>query len=220
MRCQSEREKPARIRYQAACYGIKLESGDLPRFFMIDEIYHLSKSKKKKVVRLSEFVRTWWFFARLSFSEASLPLSCNIRMLKRHDRCHFSSGLGASAPGLRPTSKCTFSLFSSSSGNDQSSREVEQMRQTEVETNYDSSKQTWRSSLATDERRCWSLGLNARWRLRCTSLRNVAAFLFVSSTTKLRLERSWVRQAEMEATYDARAKLVLDEVSLLTNEVI
>ena len=76
MRCQNERKKLARIRYQATCHGIKLESGDLQRFFMIDEIDHVSK---KKVIRLSvsesSCGRMAVVFARLSFSEASLALN-------------------------------------------------------------------------------------------------------------------------------------------------
>ena len=47
MGCQNERKKLAQIRYQVTCYGIKLESGDLPRFFMIDEIDHARLEKKK-----------------------------------------------------------------------------------------------------------------------------------------------------------------------------
>ena len=61
MRCQNERKKLARIRYQATCHGIKLESGDLQRFFMIDEIDHVSKKKSHQTVCVREFVRAQWF---------------------------------------------------------------------------------------------------------------------------------------------------------------
>ena len=72
MGCQNERKKLAQIRYQVTCYGIKLESGDLPRFFMIDEIDHARLEKKKSSDCLCQ-VRA---DAVLSFSEASLALSC------------------------------------------------------------------------------------------------------------------------------------------------
>ena len=39
------------------CYGIKLESGDLPRFFMIDEIDHARLEKKKSSDCLCQRVR-------------------------------------------------------------------------------------------------------------------------------------------------------------------
>ena len=62
MGCQNERKKLAQIRYQVTCYGIKLESGDLPRFFMIDEIDHARLEKKtRQTVCVREFVRTQWF---------------------------------------------------------------------------------------------------------------------------------------------------------------
>ena len=62
MGCQNERRKLAQIRYQVTCYGIKLESGDLPRFFMIDEIDHARLEKKsRQTVCVREFVRTQWF---------------------------------------------------------------------------------------------------------------------------------------------------------------
>ena len=58
----NERKKLAQIRYQVTCYGIKLESGDLPRFFMIDEIDHARLEKKsRQTVCVREFVRTQWF---------------------------------------------------------------------------------------------------------------------------------------------------------------
>ena len=62
MGCQNERKKLAQVRYQVTCYGIKLESGDLPRFFMIDEIDHARLEKKsRQTVCVREFVRTQWF---------------------------------------------------------------------------------------------------------------------------------------------------------------
>ena len=77
MGCQNERKKLAQIRYQVTCYGIKLESGDLPRFFMIDEIDHARLEKKKSSDCLCQRVRAdAVVLARLSFSEASLALSC------------------------------------------------------------------------------------------------------------------------------------------------
>ena len=103
MGCQNERKKLAQIRYQVTCYGIKLESGDLPRFFMIDEIDHARLEKKKSSDCLSVCVCVCVVqivcvitnqgssnpnclcqrvradavvLARLSFSEALLALSC------------------------------------------------------------------------------------------------------------------------------------------------
>ena len=77
MGCQNERKKLAQIRYQVTCYGIKLESGDLPRFFMIDEIDHARLEKKKSSDCLCQRVPAdAVVLARLSFSEASLALSC------------------------------------------------------------------------------------------------------------------------------------------------
>ena len=77
MGCQNERKKLAQIRYQVTCCGIKLESGDLPRFFMIDEIDHARLEKKKSSDCLCQRVRAdAVVLARLSFSEASLALSC------------------------------------------------------------------------------------------------------------------------------------------------
>ena len=70
-------KKLAQIRYQVTCYGIKLESGDLPLFFMIDEIDHARLEKKKSSDCLCQRVRAdAVVLARLSFSEASLALSC------------------------------------------------------------------------------------------------------------------------------------------------
>ena len=75
--CQNERKKLAQIRYQVTCCGIKLESGDLPRFFMIDEIDHARLEKKKSSDCLCQRVRAdAVVLARLSFSQASLALSC------------------------------------------------------------------------------------------------------------------------------------------------
>ena len=77
MGCQNERKKLAQIRYQVTCYGIKLESGDLPRFFMIDEIDHARLEEKNSSDCLCQRVRAdAVVLARLSFSEASLALSC------------------------------------------------------------------------------------------------------------------------------------------------
>ena len=54
-----------------------LKSGDLPRFFMIDEIDHARLEKKKSSDCLCQRVRAdAVVLARLSFSEASLALSC------------------------------------------------------------------------------------------------------------------------------------------------
>ena len=64
---------------------------------MIDEIDHVSNTKKSRQtvrVRADAVV-----FARLSFSEASLiGIELRMRMLKRHEGCHFSFGVGAWAP--------------------------------------------------------------------------------------------------------------------------
>ena len=131
MRCQNERKKLARIIYQATCYGIKLESGDLPRFFMIDEMDHVSKIK---VVRLSVSESSCGrsSFCEVVFLRSFFGLELRMRMLKRHEVCHFSSGVGARAPELHygdcarqvnALSRC-FPLRR----NDHSLREVEQMR--------------------------------------------------------------------------------------------
>ena len=148
MRCQNERKKVARIRCQATCHGIKLESrsGDLPRFFMIDEIDHVSK---KKVVRLSVSESSCGRsgFCEVVFLRSVFGLELRMRMLKRHEGCHFSSGVGAWATELHNYGDCARQVDALSRRlplrrNDQSFREVDEMRQTEVETNYDSGKQT------------------------------------------------------------------------------
>ena len=68
-------------------------------------------------------------------------------------------------------------------------------------------KQTWRRSLAIDERQWSDLGLNSMWRLRWTTLRIVAVFLFVGETTKAREKLSKLRQIKMEANYEAEQNL-------------
>ena len=77
MGCQNERKKLAQIRYQVTCYGIKLESGDLPRFFMIDEIDH-ARVSKKNVVRLSVSESSCGRsgFSEVVFLRSFLALSC------------------------------------------------------------------------------------------------------------------------------------------------
>ena len=96
MGCQNERKKLAQIRYQVTSYGIKLESGDLPRFFMIDEIDH-ARLQKKKVVRLSVSESSCGRsgFSEVVFLRSFFGLELRMRMLKRHEGCHFSSGVGA-----------------------------------------------------------------------------------------------------------------------------
>ena len=165
---------------------------------MIDEIDH-ARLEKKKVVRLSVSESSCGRsgFSEVVFLRSFFGLELRMRMLKRHEGCHFSSGVGAWPMGAwTPHGDCArqvnaFSRRFPLHRNDQSLREVEQMRQTEVETNYDSGKQTWRSSLAIDEQQWWDLGLNSMWWLRWTSQRIVAAFLFVGETTVAKLERSW-----------------------------
>ena len=168
------------------CFGIKLESGDLPwRFFMIDEIDHVSKKRSSNCQ--IESVRMRWFLRGCLPLKLPWPgFELRMRMLKRPEPCQFSSGVGPCRMATALEQVNAVSRCFPHRRNDQISREVEQMRQTEVETNYDSGKQTWRSSLAIDERWCWWLGLNSIWRLRCTSQRIVSAFLFVSATTKAR----------------------------------
>ena len=64
----------------------------------------------------------------------------------------------------------------------------------EVETNYDSGKQTWRSSLAIDERQWWVWAWtpcgNCAWKVSALSL------LSSSSAKQPKLERSWVNCAK------------------------
>ena len=156
-------------------------------------------SRKKKVVRLAVLESSCGRsgFSEVVFLRSFFGLELRMRMLKRHEGCHFSSGVGAWPMGAwTPHGDCARQVNALSRRfplrrNDQSLREVEQMRQTEVETNYDSGKQTWRSSLAIDEQQWWDLGLNSMWWLRWTSQRIVAAFLFVGETTVAKLERSW-----------------------------
>ena len=125
MGCQNERKKLAQIRYQVTCYGIKLESGDLPRFFMIDEIDH-ARLEKKKVVRLrlsvSESSCGRSGFSEVVFLRSFFGLELRMRMLKRHEGCHFFVWRGGLAHGrlnstwrLRSTGQRTFSPLSSSS---------------------------------------------------------------------------------------------------------
>ena len=56
------------------------------------------------------------------------------------------------------------------------------------------------------------------WRLRWTSRRIVAAFLFVGETTKAREKLRKLRQTKMEANYEAEQN-VTKKALLLTNEV-
>ena len=107
--------------------------------------------------------------ARLSFSEASLASAANenAETTWRLSLFVWRGGMGAWTPfGDCARQVNALSRRSPLCRNDQSLREVEQTRHTEVETNYDSDKQTWRSSLAIDERHWWDLGLNSMWWLR------------------------------------------------------
>ena len=167
--------------------------------FLHDRWDRSRASRKKKVVRLSVSESSCGRsgFSEVVFLRSFFGLELRMRMLKRHEGCHFLSGVGAWPMGAwTPYGDCARQVNALSRRfplrrNDQSLREVEQMRQTEVETNYDSGKQTWRSSLAIDEQQWWDLGLNSMWWLRWTSQRIVAAFLFVGETTVAKLERSW-----------------------------
>ena len=58
----------------------------------------------------------------------------------------------------------------------------------------------------------------AMWRLRWTSQRIVAAFLFVGETTKAREKLRKLRQTKMEANYEAEQNLT-KKALLLTKEV-
>ena len=211
MRCQNERKKLARIRYQATCHGIKLESGDLQRFFMIDEIDHVSKKKSHQTVCQRVRAGVWQWFLRGCLSPKLLwpwAENENAETTWRLSLFVWRGGMGAwtlygdCARQVNELSRC-FPLHR----NEQSLREVEQMRQAEVKTNYDSGKQTWRSSLAIDEQQWWDLGLNSMWQLRWTSQRIVAAFLFVGETTKAREKLRKLRQTKMEANYEAEPNL-------------
>ena len=127
--------------YQATCHGIKLESGDLQRFFMIDEIDHVSKKKSHPTVCVcagrgrscSGFLRgclspkLLWPWAENENAETTWRLSLFV----------WRGGMGAwtsygdCARQVNALSRC-FPLRR----NEQSVKEVEQMRQAEVvETN-------------------------------------------------------------------------------------
>ena len=54
---------------------------------MIDEIDHVSKKKKKKG-------RHCGGFCEVVFLQNFFGLELRMRMLKRHEGCHFSSGVG------------------------------------------------------------------------------------------------------------------------------
>ena len=98
MLCQNERKKLARIRYQVTCCNIKFESGDISRLLMIDEIDHVSKNQKS-----SETVRVRAdavVFCEGVFLRSFLGLELRMRMLKRHECCHFPFGVGVWAPAL------------------------------------------------------------------------------------------------------------------------
>ena len=160
-------------------------------------------------------------FARLSFSEASLALSWEWECWNDMKVVTFrlAWGLGRlnfiMATALdKSTHFLAAFLFVATT------KAWEKLKKcAEVETNYDSGKQTWRSSLAIDERQWWDLGLNSMWRMRWTSQRIVAAFLFVGETTKVWEKLRKLRQTKMEANCEAERNLT-KKAFLLTNEVI
>ena len=81
----------AQVRNQADRSGMKLESRDLPRSFMIDKI-EINVSKKKKVVTWTEFAigLTRWFGEGCLSPKLPWPWALRMRVLKQHCRRHFS----------------------------------------------------------------------------------------------------------------------------------
>ena len=166
----------------------------------------ITSGKKKSSDCLCQRVRAdSVVFARLSFSEASLDSSWDrecwndmkvvtFRLAWGHGRLNL---IMATALDKSTHFLAAFLFVATTTAWEKLNKCAE------VETNYDSGKQTWRSSLAIDDRQWWDLGLNSMWRLRWTSQRIVAAFLFVGETTKAWEKLRKLRQTKMEANCEA-----------------